>query len=161
VTDVPDDSSRGDADWLRLSQGETETESLGAELGRTLRCFDVVYLSGTLGAGKTAFARGLARGRSAEPGQAASPTFALVNEYADASGRIVLRHLDLYRIEDRLRDLESIGVPDALAGAPAAVEWPNDSIRSVLPPTIEVSLTPGPSPETRQIQIRRISLPPQ
>jgi tRNA threonylcarbamoyladenosine biosynthesis protein TsaE len=158
VTADPEGLSTRDAE--RLSRGESETESLGAELGRTLGPFDVVYLSGPLGAGKTAFARGLARGLSAEPGQAASPTFALVNEYADASGRIVLRHLDLYRIDDRLRDLESIGVPDALAGAPAAVEWPNDSIRSVLPATIEVFLAPAESPEERRIRILRTP-PPQ
>ena len=139
---------------MSLSRSEAETESLGAELGRSLAERDVVYLEGPLGAGKTAFARGLARGLAARPGEAASPTFAIVNEYADAKGRIVLRHLDLYRIEDRDRELERIGVPDALSGAPVAVEWPREAIRTLLPPTIEVQIIPMPDGK-RELRVTR------
>jgi tRNA threonylcarbamoyladenosine biosynthesis protein TsaE len=140
---------------VTLSRSEAETESLGAELGLSVAERDVVYLEGPLGAGKTAFARGLARGLSARPGEVASPTFAIVNEYANDAGRIVLRHLDLYRIEDRDLDLARIGVPDALAGAPVAVEWPRTAIRALLPPTIEVRIEPAEN-ATRRIEVRRV-----
>lgn len=145
-------ASRGGGASHHVSRSESDTERLGAEIARDLRPGDVVYLEGPLGAGKTAFARGLARGLSARPGEVASPTFAIVNEYADAGGRIVLRHLDLYRIEDRDRELERIGVPDALAGAPVAVEWPGTAIRALLPPTLSVQITPMPD-GARQIRV--------
>lgn len=137
---------------VRVSRSEAETEKIGEELGRTLASQDVVYVSGNLGAGKTAFARGIARGLGAHAGQVASPTFSIVNEYSGEAGRIVLRHLDLYRLEDRVRELERIGVPEALEGAPAAIEWPAGAIRALLPPTIEVQIIPAPD-GTRQIRL--------
>jgi tRNA threonylcarbamoyladenosine biosynthesis protein TsaE len=137
-----------------VSRSESETEELGAEIGRDLSDRDVVYLEGPLGAGKTALARGLARGLAARWEEVASPTFAIVNEYADAAGRIVLRHLDLYRIPERDGELERIGVPDAMAGAPVAVEWPREAIRRLLPPTVEVRITPAPD-GTREIHVAR------
>lgn len=112
----------------------------------------MVYLVGELGAGKTSFARGVARGLGAREREVASPTFALLHEYADGAGRIVLRHLDLYRLTDRPRDLEVLGLPDAVAGAPVAVEWPGASIREVLPPTVEVTI------ERREDGSRRIRI---
>lgn len=142
----------GSEENVRVSRSEAETEEIGEELGRTLVSSDVVYISGGLGAGKTAFARGLARGVGARSGQVASPTFSIVNEYAGDAGRIVLRHLDLYRLEDRELELARIGVPDALAGAPVAVEWPGHALRAVLPPRIEVQIIPAPD-GTRQIRI--------
>ena len=135
------------------SRSEAETEAAGAALAARLTPADVVYLEGRLGSGKTAFARGIARGLSAAPGQVASPTFAIVHEYADAEGRIVMRHLDLYRIEDRARELEKIGVPDAMAGATVAVEWPGEAIRAALPPTVEVRIEGGAEGE-RLLRIR-------
>ncbi len=117
-----------------------ETEAAGERLGRTLQPSDVVYLIGDLGAGKTCFARGLARGAGASGNEVASPTFAIVHEYAGSAGAIVMRHLDLYRIADRALELESIGIPDTLAGAPVAVEWPGEAVRELLPPTVEVEI---------------------
>jgi tRNA threonylcarbamoyladenosine biosynthesis protein TsaE len=99
---------------------------------------DVVYLVGDLGAGKTCLAQGIARGLSAAPRQVASPTFALLHEYAGEGGEIVLRHLDLYRLEDTPRELEVLGLPESVAGAPVLVEWPNRSLEAVLPPTLRV-----------------------
>jgi tRNA A37 threonylcarbamoyladenosine biosynthesis protein TsaE len=70
-------------------------------------------------------------------------------------GSIALRHLDLYRVADRPRDLESIGVPDALAGAPVAVEWPREAVHELLPPTVEVAIERDES-EMRRIRVRRV-----
>ena len=69
-------------------------------------------------------------------------------------GETILRHLDLYRLPDRARDLESIGVPDTLAGAPVAVEWPGEAIRKLLPPTVEVTIVREGGGE-RKIRIDR------
>ncbi|MFN2385139.1 MAG: tRNA (adenosine(37)-N6)-threonylcarbamoyltransferase complex ATPase subunit type 1 TsaE [Thermoanaerobaculia bacterium] len=129
------------------SSGEAATEAFGRRLGRVLRAEDVVYLRGRLGAGKTALARGVAVGRGAQARQVASPTFALLHEYADPDGRIVLRHLDLYRLEDSGRDLEVLGLPGSVEGAPVLVEWPNRTISGLLPPTIEVTIEAGAGEE--------------
>ena len=123
-----------------VSATEAETEAAGERLGSRLEAHDVVYLVGDLGSGKTCFARGLARGAGARAREVASPTFAILHEYAGPGGAIVLRHLDLYRLRDRVEDLEPLGLPDSCAGAPVAVEWPNAAVRSLLPPTLEVSI---------------------
>jgi tRNA threonylcarbamoyladenosine biosynthesis protein TsaE len=135
-----------------------ETEAAGERLGRQLRSGDVVYLIGDLGSGKTCFARGLALGVGAPASEVASPTFALIHEYAGGGGETILRHLDLYRLPDRARDLESIGVPDTLAGAPVAVEWPGEAIRTLLPPTVEVTIVraAGDGDGERKIRIDRM-----
>jgi len=132
-----------------ITRSEKETEDAGELLARGLRPESVVYLTGLLGAGKTAFARGLARGLGASAREVASPTFAILNEYASESGSIVLRHLDLYRLKDELKDLEILGLPDAVAGAPVAVEWPNATIRRLLPPTAEIQIEILPGGERR------------
>lgn len=121
-----------------ISRSEEETEDLGSRLSAALRPSDVVYLVGDLGAGKTCLARGVARGLGAAARQVASPTFALLHEYADETGGIVLRHLDLYRLEDTPRDLEVLALPESVEGAPVLVEWPSRSLLQVLPPTREV-----------------------
>ena len=97
------------------------TEEVGAALGRAVRGGDVVALCGDLGAGKTTLVRGLARGAGADAAEVASPTFALVNEYA---GRVVVAHLDLYRLE-RERELDDIGFDDLLdrPEVVAVIEW--------------------------------------
>jgi tRNA threonylcarbamoyladenosine biosynthesis protein TsaE len=143
-----------DAFESRVTRSEAETEALGEELSASLGSRDVVYLTGELGAGKTAFARGIARGLGAPAREVASPTFALLHEYAGPGGVIALRHLDLYRLADDARELETFGLPDALAGAPVCVEWPGRAIRAALPPTVEVVLEAQPD-ESRVVRIRR------
>jgi tRNA threonylcarbamoyladenosine biosynthesis protein TsaE len=133
---------------------ERQTEAAGELLGRSLSREDVVYLVGELGAGKTCFARGLARGAGARPREVASPTFAIVNEYASAAGEVVLRHLDLYRVEDSAEELEALGLPTIAGGAPVAVEWPRDAIARVLPPTVRVRIDVL-SDGGRRIQVSR------
>ena len=145
----------------RMSDSETGTrdaagtEALGERLAATLSQNDVVYLEGDLGAGKTTFARGLARGLGAAAREVASPTFALLHEYASPGGAIVLRHLDLYRLEDSPRDLEILGLPESMAGAPVCVEWPREAMRRLLPPTVEVRIEREPGGEGRRVSIAR------
>lgn len=132
-----------------LSRSEEETERFGERLAATLSGADVVYLSGALGAGKTCLARGVARGLGVEAREVASPTFALLHEYAGEGGRIVLRHLDLYRLEDASRELDVLGLPESVAGAPVLVEWPNRSLAAVLPATRRVTIEVLPGGERR------------
>ncbi len=95
-------------------------QELGERLGRALAVGDVIALAGPLGAGKTTFVQGLARGAGVPPGRhVASPTFALVNEHP---GRVRLVHADLYRIADP-RELEELGLADAFDRAAVAIEW--------------------------------------
>jgi len=139
-----------------ITRSESETEALARELAAQLGPDDVVYLIGDLGAGKTTFARGLAAGLGAVAREVASPTFAILHEYAGPAGAIVLRHLDLYRLADRPGELAILGLPDAVAGAPLAVEWPGDAIQKVLPPTVRVSIAPEKE-DARRISIHRAS----
>lgn len=133
---------------------EGETEAFGRVLAKELTVDDVVYLVGDLGAGKTTLARGLAAGLGAVAREVASPTFAILHEYAGRSGAIVLRHLDLYRLADRPEDLDVLGLPDAIAGAPVAVEWPGHAIRAALPPTHEIAIV-AQADGSRRIELCR------
>lgn len=143
-----------------VTRSEEQTERLGAELAATLATDDVVYLRGELGAGKTALARGVARGLGAPAREVASPTFALLHEYAGESGDIVLRHLDLYRLADDLRELAVLGLPDSARGAPVCVEWPGEAIRLLLPPTVEIALETLPG-DARRIRVTRAESEPK
>ena len=100
--------------------GEEQTEALGFRLGQLIQPGAVIAYTGDLGAGKTAFTRGLARGLGI-PDRVTSPTFTIVNEYE--GGRLPLFHFDMYRLgsSDELFD---IGWEDYLArGGVCAVEW--------------------------------------
>lgn len=141
-----------------VTRSEQETEAFGRELSRGLSSSSVVYLIGDLGAGKTTLARGIAAGLGAAAREVASPTFAILHEYAGEDGRIVMRHLDLYRLVDRAADLDVIGLPEAASGAPIAVEWPGEAIRALLPPTCEIEIAAGPG-GARRIEVREPSLP--
>jgi tRNA threonylcarbamoyladenosine biosynthesis protein TsaE len=138
-----------------VSKSDTETEAFGRELARELTASDVIYLIGDLGAGKTTLARGIAAGLGAVPREVASPTFAILHEYAAPDGAIVMRHLDLYRLADRAGELDVLGLPEAAAGAPIAVEWPGRAIRAVLPPTREIAIANGPG-GARRIEVREL-----
>jgi tRNA threonylcarbamoyladenosine biosynthesis protein TsaE len=104
-----------------VTHSEDETQAVARALAETLRSGDVVLLSGMLGAGKTAFVRGLATGLGIDPEEVSSPTFTLVHEYR--GGRLTLYHADLYRLDRAAADdlgLEELGVADGVL----AVEWP-------------------------------------
>ena len=106
------------------------------DLAATLRAGDVVLLSGSLGAGKTAFVRGLAAGLGIDPEEVSSPTFTIFHEYR--GGRLTLYHADLYRLERAATEdigLEEMGVRDGVL----AIEWP-DRLTHDLPGAREVRL---------------------
>jgi tRNA threonylcarbamoyl adenosine modification protein YjeE len=102
----------------RETSAAAETEAAGEDLGRRLRKGDLVLLKGELGAGKTTFVRGVARGCDSRA-PVASPTFQLVRIYP---GRVQLAHVDLYRLAegDEMRDL---GLEELLDAGAVVVEW--------------------------------------
>ena len=103
-----------------ITNSPMETEKVGEALGKVLKPGTILAYEGDLGAGKTAFTRGLARGLGAEE-QVTSPTYTIVNEYL--SGRMPLFHFDMYRLASS-DDLWDIGWEDYLErGGVCAVEW--------------------------------------
>lgn len=105
---------------IHQSNSEADTRAIAGALATTLTPGAVVLLSGDLGAGKTAFVRGLAEGLGLDPDEVTSPTFTLVHEYR--GGRLPLIHVDLYRL-DRA-ELDEIGLDQDLAvQGVTAVEW--------------------------------------
>ena len=104
------------------TRSEEETAAIAKGLAEDLRAGDVLLLSGNLGAGKTAFVRGLAEGLGIPPRDVSSPTFTLVHEYR--GGRFTLYHVDLYRLDRAATDdlgLDELGVRDGVL----AIEWPD------------------------------------
>ncbi len=126
-----------------------ETRELGQRFSEQLQGGEVVAFTGGMGAGKTAFTRGMAIGLGAGD-VASSPTFAIVNEYP---GRLTLEHFDMYRIES-WDDLYSTGFFDYLdTDRVLAVEW-SENIAAALPEnTIYVDICPGSEEDERQITI--------
>jgi tRNA threonylcarbamoyladenosine biosynthesis protein TsaE len=102
------------------TQSENETAAVGRELAPTLSAGDVVLLYGDLGAGKTAFVRGLAEGLGIRRDEVSSPTFTLIQEYR--GGRLPLFHVDLYRIEDP-REFDELGLEEIAEDGVLAIEW--------------------------------------
>lgn len=126
------------------------TEALGCKLAKKLRPGDVVAFFGDLGAGKTAFIRGMAAGLNVrEP--VTSPTYTIVNEYL--SGDMPLFHFDLYRLSGP-DDLFDIGWEDYLErGGVCAVEW-SERVREVLDGAVRVTIRMSPKgPDSREITI--------
>ncbi len=133
-----------------VSHSTQETEQFGEEVAKSLRGGDVLAFTGSLGMGKTAFTRGLARGLGCR-GRVTSPTFTIVNEY---DGKTPLFHFDMYRLgsSDELFD---IGWDDYLArGGVCAVEW-SERVSDALPDdTIYVDIARGEEGEnTRTITV--------
>ena len=96
-----------------VTHSPAETEAFGESFGKRLRVGDMVLLTGELGAGKTTFVRGVARG-TASNAPVASPTFQLVRVYP---GRVQLAHVDLYRIETP-SELGDLGLEELLGAPP-------------------------------------------
>ena len=96
--------------------------AVARQVAASLSAGDVLLLSGDLGAGKTAFVRGLAQGLGINQDEVSSPTFTLVHEYR--GGRLTLYHVDLYRLDRAATDdlgLDELGVADGVL----AIEWPD------------------------------------
>ena len=139
----------------RYSASEQETEALGRALVERLSPGAVVAFTGDLGAGKTAFVRGMAKGLDI-PQRVTSPTFTIVNEYE--GGRLPLFHFDLYRLgsSDELFD---IGWEDFLRrGGICAVEWSENVADALEPDTVFIDIRRGDGPEDRVITIEGVEL---
>lgn len=133
-----------------VTHSPKETEALAARLAAGLKPGAVIAYRGDLGAGKTAFTRGLARGLGiAEP--VTSPTYTIVNEYL--TGRLPLFHFDMYRLHSA-DDLFDIGWEDYLdRGGVCAVEW-SENVAEAMGSAIRVSIAKDPDREdTRHITI--------
>jgi tRNA threonylcarbamoyladenosine biosynthesis protein TsaE len=113
VSPLPADA----APEVRRSGSTGDTEALGAAFAPALAAGDVITLDGPLGAGKTRFVAGLARGLQAAA-RVKSPTFTLVHTYR---GRLPLTHIDLYRLETR--EAEALGLEEALDEGALVAEW--------------------------------------
>lgn len=130
-----------------ISKSEHDTEQIAERLASVLKGDEVIAMRGGLGAGKTAFARGLARGLGITDG-VSSPTFALVHEH---EGRCPLYHFDMYRVA-AFDDLYSTGFFDYIGQGILLIEW-SENIEAFLPEDY-ITITIKPLSETeRQIII--------
>jgi len=133
-----------------VTRSQEETEALARAVAMDLRAGDVLRLSGPLGAGKTAFVRGLAAGLGIDPDEISSPTFTLIHEYR--GGRLRLFHADLYRLAAAAAEdlgLDELGAEDGVL----AIEWP-DRLAHSLQGAIEVEI------EVVDETTRRITMAP-
>ena len=129
---------------VRSSASVEDTERLGAALAAALSVGDVVALSGPLGAGKTRFVSGLA-GALAARARVRSPSFTLINEYP---GRLLLLHLDLYRIDPM--DVPGLGLEEELERGALAVEWGEKLPASLRDEALEIRFE-APDAERREL----------
>ena len=119
-----------------ITHSPAETEAVGEALAKTLRPGTVLAFRGDLGAGKTAFTRGLGRGLGCTE-RVTSPTYTIVNEYT--SGRLPLFHFDMYRLRSS-EDLFDIGWEDYLErGGVCAVEW-SENVAAALDGAIWITI---------------------
>ena len=138
-----------------LTKSEAETEALGARLAEQLEPGGVVAFTGDLGAGKTAFTRGLARGLGITE-RVTSPTFTVVNVYV--GGRLPLFHFDMYRLGSS-EELFGIGWEDYLArGGVCAVEWSENVEDALEEDAVRVDIRRGDGEDWRVIAIEGVEL---
>ena len=124
------------------------TRAVAAALGELLVAGDLVLLVGDLGAGKTVFAQGLARGLGVDE-PVTSPTFTIVQEY---EGRVPLKHVDVYRL-DRIQDLHDLGFDELVDDGVTAVEW-GDLVEQAVPAEhLVVRIRPGDADTERVLDL--------
>jgi tRNA threonylcarbamoyladenosine biosynthesis protein TsaE len=159
----PDDANApapGDAEasvqtgeWV--SREPEETFGAGQRVGERLQGGEVLLLSGTLGAGKTVFTKGLAAGLGLDPAEVSSPSFTLVNRHGE--GRLVLYHLDLYRLAEGPGAAHAVELEELLADERAVIviEWAERMGRYRLPETTWRVHLDGDGEDPRRIRITR------
>jgi tRNA threonylcarbamoyladenosine biosynthesis protein TsaE len=137
------------------SRGADETFEAGRRVGERLAGGEILLLSGTLGAGKTVFAKGLAAGLGLDPSEVSSPSFTLVNRYGE--GRLLLYHLDLYRLAEGASAAHAVELDELLADESAVIviEWAERMGRYRLPPTVWRVHIEGDGEDPRRIRITR------
>jgi tRNA threonylcarbamoyladenosine biosynthesis protein TsaE len=117
-----------------ITHSEDETAAIGRDLASRLASGSVILLIGDLGAGKTAFVRGLADGLGCDPTDVSSPTFTLIQEYR--GGRLPLTHADLYRLTDP-REIDDLGLEEIGSEGVLTIEWA-DKLRAVPPGAVRI-----------------------
>jgi tRNA threonylcarbamoyladenosine biosynthesis protein TsaE len=130
------------------TRSEIETAAAGRDLASRLSAGSVVLLFGDLGAGKTAFVRGLAEGLGIPAENVSSPTFTIMQEYR--CGRLPLYHVDLYRLDDP-REIDELGLDELTADGILAIEWAEKQ-RDVRAGAMGVRITHGDA-DIRTIEI--------
>ncbi len=123
---------------MRLADADA-TEAVGALVGGQVQCGDVIAISGPLGAGKTCFARGLIRAMGYD-GDVPSPTFGIIIPYAPPDVRMLLWHVDLYRLETE-DDMYELGLDDARADTVLVIEWPERMGLALWPDALKIDLS--------------------
>lgn len=127
-----------------------ETQDLAEAVATVCGPGDLIVLAGEMGAGKTAFAQGFARGLGIDE-QVTSPTFTIVREYA--GGRLALHHLDLYRL-DQLREVLELGVAEMLdEDAVMVVEWGDAALPALGDRYLEIRLAFGAGDDDRKVEL--------
>ena len=134
-----------------ITLSESETAAVGRALAHALAPGSVVLLFGDLGAGKTAFVRGLAEGLGVAPEEVSSPTFTLMQEYR--GGRVPLLHVDLYRLNDP-QEVDELGLEELGANSVLAIEWA-DKLPRVIQGVVEVKIDHAEG-DTRSITISQL-----
>jgi tRNA threonylcarbamoyladenosine biosynthesis protein TsaE len=130
-----------------------ETYALGRELAHRWNAGDCVSLIGTLGAGKTAFVRGVAEGMGMEDSRwVSSPTFVIVQEYL---GRVPIYHIDLYRLASPEAELMDLGLHEMLEEGVVLIEWANRADDALPRPRWQIEISPT-GDESRRFELRRV-----
>ncbi|MDX1582441.1 MAG: tRNA (adenosine(37)-N6)-threonylcarbamoyltransferase complex ATPase subunit type 1 TsaE [Thermoanaerobaculia bacterium] len=136
------------------SSSEEETSQIGREIAESIPEGALIYLSGDLGAGKTALVRAIAEALGCDPAEVASPSFALIHEYPRENAAPVI-HVDGYRMSDHPREWLEIGIDEILRGPGVKlVEWPKRQFDE-LAETWGVIRVTVEEDETRVIELSR------
>jgi len=137
-----------------VSTGERETFNLGIRIGNQLKGGEILLLNGSLGAGKTVLVKGIAHALEVDEEDVTSPSFTLVNPY---QGRLVLYHIDLYRLEVGPQAAHAVDLDEILRDEKAVVivEWAERMGRYHLPPDVWRISIGGDGDAPRLINISR------
>lgn len=137
-------------EWL--SHDAAHTFAIGKQIGTQLRGGEILLLDGPLGAGKTVFVKGLASALGIDPEEVTSPSFTLVNPY---SGRLLLFHIDLYRLAEGASSAHAIDLEELLADEHAVlvIEWAERLGRYPLPANASRIMISGDGKAPRCISV--------
>lgn len=124
----------------RLCESAQDTQKLGEELGAALEAGDLLVLDGPLGAGKTTFTQGIARGMGVK-GRVTSPTFVIAREHSSIGNGPSLVHVDAYRLgDDPLGELDALDLDSALEDAVVVAEWGGGLVEQLAQRYVHVTL---------------------
>src|SRR5882757_1929050 len=147
---TPPQTSVPAGEWISFN--EQETFDLGVRIGEQLAGGEVILLNGPLGAGKTIFVKGIARALRLDEEDVTSPSFTLVNLH---QGRLLLYHIDLYRLDEGARAAHAVDLDEILTDEKAVViiEWAERLGRYPLPDNVWRISIAGDGDEARRISI--------